>query len=66
MMAAAADAARPAGVEAGGGQFHPAVLDIEAIGRRVERSLVRRVHRLIDDYPDRAAEIVRAWLAERG
>jgi flagellar biosynthesis/type III secretory pathway M-ring protein FliF/YscJ len=42
----------------------PAGLDAEAIGSRVERSLTTKVGKLIDDFPERAIEVVRGWLAE--
>lgn len=51
-----ADAA-PAAVAATG-------LDVEAIESRVERSLVKKIRRLIDDFPERALDVVRGWMAE--
>lgn len=39
-------------------------LDVEAIESRVERSLVKKVRRLIDDFPERALDVVRGWIAE--
>lgn len=66
-MPANMDPARPAdGAAAEDGRFDPAVLDVEAIERKVEKSLVRKVHKLIDDFPERAVEVIRGWLAEGG
>lgn len=39
-------------------------LDVDAIESRVERSLVKKVRRLIDDFPERALDVVRGWMAE--
>ena len=58
-MAAAINAA------AGDGDYAPAALDLEVIESRVERSLVRKVRRLTDDFPERAIEVIRVWLADR-
>ncbi|MFQ5763378.1 MAG: hypothetical protein ACE5GT_00475 [Rhodospirillales bacterium] len=66
-MPAVMDAARPAGGAAPeDGHFDPAILDFDEIERRVEKSLVRKVHKLIDDFPERAIEVIRGWLAEGG
>jgi len=59
-MAAALPAtvdAAPAGVAATG-------LDVDAIESRVERSLVKKVCKLIDDFPERSLDVVRGWLAD--
>jgi flagellar biosynthesis/type III secretory pathway M-ring protein FliF/YscJ len=50
-----ADAA-PAAVAATG-------LDVDAIESRVERSLAKKVCKLIDDFPERALDVVRGWMA---
>jgi len=59
----AADAA-PAGHQAEAGERPTSALDVDAIESRVERSLARKVRRLIDDFPERALDVVRGWLAE--
>jgi hypothetical protein len=58
-MAAAVNAA------AGDGNYAPAALDLEAIESRVQQSLVRKVRRLTDDFPERAIEVIRVWMADR-
>ena len=45
-------------------RFSPSVLDVVRIERRVEKSLAKRVGRLIDEFPDRALRIVRDWMAK--
>lgn len=66
-MPAVTDAVRPAaGAATENGRFDPAILDVDEIERRVERSLVRKVRKLIDEFPERAVEVVRGWLAEGG
>ncbi len=52
----------PAAVE--NARFNPTALDLDHIESRVENSLARRVGRLIDEFPDRALMVVRAWMAE--
>jgi len=47
-----------------GGRFEPAILDFGDIENRIEKSLVRKVRKLVDDYPERALEVIRAWMAE--
>ncbi|MDD9877825.1 MAG: hypothetical protein OXR84_10335 [Magnetovibrio sp.] len=39
-------------------------IDVAGIEGRIDRSLTAKVRRLIDDHPDRALEVVRAWMAE--
>jgi hypothetical protein len=57
-MAAAIDPARrEAGPE-------PAAFDPETIDSRVEQSLVRKVRRLMDDFPEQSLDVVRGWMAE--
>ena len=31
---------------------------------RVEKSLVKKVRKLVEDFPDRALEVIRGWMAE--
>ncbi len=60
-MPAAINAAEPA---AGQGRFAPTVIDFDHIEDRVEKSLVRKVRKLVEDFPERALEVIRAWMAE--
>lgn len=46
------------------GRFHPAILDLDQMEIRVEKSLVKKVRKLVEDFPDRALEVIRAWMAE--
>lgn len=50
---------------AGDGGVQPPALDLDAIESRVERSLVRKVRQLTDDFPERSLEVIRLWMAER-
>lgn len=52
------------GRAAGQGRFAPAVIDFDRIEDRVEKSLVRKVRKLVEDFPERALEDIRAWMAE--
>lgn len=63
-MPATADAAPAVGPAAENGRALPSALDVDAIESRVERSLVKKVCKLIDDFPERALDVVRGWLAE--
>ncbi|HJO75363.1 MAG TPA: hypothetical protein QGH84_09180 [Rhodospirillales bacterium] len=57
----------PAGMEEAAvedARFNPSVLDVEQIERRVEKGLVKRVGKLIDEFPDRTLRVVRDWMAE--
>ena len=60
-MPAGMNAAAPA---AGQGRFAPTVIDFDRIEDRVEKSLVRKVRKLVEDFPERALEVIRAWMAE--
>ena len=51
-------------VTADAGRLAPSALDVEAIESRVEQSLVKKVRRLVDDFPERALDVVRGWMAE--
>ncbi|MBT3306194.1 MAG: hypothetical protein HN377_06880 [Alphaproteobacteria bacterium] len=44
--------------------FCPSALDPERIEIRLEKSLLGKVRKLVDDFPDRALEVIRAWVAE--
>jgi flagellar biosynthesis/type III secretory pathway M-ring protein FliF/YscJ len=46
------------------GRFAPAAIDVEGIEGRINSSLLKRVQKLVDDHPDRALEVIRAWLFE--
>ncbi len=73
-MAAGMDAVTPLGGPPPGlladsaaranGRFEPAALDLDRIEHQIEKSLVSKVHRLIDEFPERAVEVIRAWMAE--
>ncbi len=45
-------------------RFAPTVIDFDRIEDRVEKSLVRKVRKLVEDFPERALEVIRAWMAE--
>ncbi len=57
MVAATGAAATP---EAAGGP----VFDAAEVESRVERSLVKRVRKLVDDFPERSLDVVRVWMAD--
>ncbi|MCH7863775.1 MAG: hypothetical protein IIC56_01005 [Proteobacteria bacterium] len=63
-MATAIDAPANGGAAVENGRFHPAILDFEQMESRVEKSLVKKVRKLIEDFPDRALEVIRGWMAE--
>ncbi len=46
------------------GQFAPSVFDADRIEQKVKASLVRKVRKLVEDYPERTLEIIRGWMAE--
>ena len=52
------------GRAAGQGRSAPPVIDIDRIEERVEKSLVHKVRKLVEDFPERALEVIRAWMAE--
>ncbi len=52
------------GRAAGNGHFAPTVIDFDRIEERVEKSLVHKVRKLVEDFPERALEVIRAWMAE--
>jgi len=59
-----AEAASPVPPSANG--FIPSVgeIDVARVERRIERSLLKKVQGLIEDYPNEAVEVVRGWMAE--
>ncbi len=46
--------------------FNPGVIDLDRIEGRVEKSLVRKVRKLIEDFPDQALIVIRSWMAQGG
>lgn len=44
--------------------FYPSQLDPVRIEGRLENSLLRKVRKLVDDFPDRALDIIRVWMAQ--
>ncbi len=55
----------PAGTEqaAENTRSNSSVLDVVKIERRVEKSLAKRVGKLVDEFPDRTLRVVRDWMA---
>lgn len=47
-------------------RFNPAVIDLDRIEGRVEKSLVRKVRKLVEDFPDEALLVIRGWMAQGG
>jgi len=47
-------------------RFNPAVIDFDRIEGRVEKSLVRKVRKLVEDFPDQALIVIRGWMAQGG
>lgn len=39
-------------------------LDLDGIEGKISTSLTTKVRRLVDEHPDRALEVIRAWMAE--
>jgi len=46
--------------------FVPAenLIDVEGIEGRLNNSLLVKVQRLVQNYPDRALDVIRGWMAE--
>ncbi len=44
-------------------RFNPSVLDLDHIEGRVKKSLVRKVRKLVEDFPDQALIVIRGWMA---
>ena len=63
-MPAVMNGANVDGRAAGQGRSAPTVIDIDRIEERVEKSLVHKVRKLVEDFPERALEVIRAWMAE--
>ncbi len=45
-------------------RFNPSVLDLDRIGGRVKQSLVRKVRKLVEEFPDQALIVIRGWMAQ--
>jgi hypothetical protein len=45
-------------------RFNPSVLDLDRIEGRVGKSLVRKVRKLVEDFPDQALIVIRGWMAQ--
>jgi flagellar biosynthesis/type III secretory pathway M-ring protein FliF/YscJ len=54
----------PGAPAAAGERFAPTVIDFDHIEGRIEKSLVQKVRKLVEDFPERALEVIRAWMAE--
>ncbi len=39
-------------------------IDLDGVEGRISGSLAAKVRKLVDDHPDRALEVIRAWMAE--
>lgn len=63
-MPAVMNAANVEGRASGQGRSAPTVIDVDRIEERVEKSLVHKVRKLVEDFPERALEVIRAWMAE--
>lgn len=44
--------------------FNPGVIDLDRIEGRVEKSLIRKVRKLVEDFPDQALIVIRGWMAQ--
>ena len=47
-------------------RINPSVLDLDRIEGRVGKSLVRKVRKLVEDFPDQALIVIRGWMAQGG
>ena len=63
-MPAVMNAANVEGRASGQGRSAPTVIDVDRIEERVEKSLVHKVRKLVENFPERALEVIRAWMAE--
>ena len=63
-MPAVMNAANVEGRASGQGCSAPTVIDVDRIKERVEKSLVHKVRKLVEDFPEQALEVIRAWMAE--
>jgi len=44
--------------------IHFEAIDVAGVSGRLDRSLVSKVRKLVDDHPDQALEVIRGWMAE--
>ena len=66
-MSAVMDPAQPRnGAAADVERFSPAILDSDRMHDQVEQSLVKKVQKLVKDFPERTLEVIRGWMAEGG
>ena len=63
-MPAVMNAANVEGRASGQGRSAPTVIDVDRIEERVEKPLVHKVRKLVENFPERALEVIRAWMAE--
>ena len=63
-MPAVMNAANVEGRASGQGRSAPTVIDVDRIEERVEKSLVHKARKLVEDFPEGALEVIRAWMAE--
>ena len=63
-MPAVMNAANVEGRAFGQGRSAPTVIDVDRIEERVEESLAHKASKLVEDFPERALEVIRAWMAE--
>ena len=63
-MPAVMNAANVEGRASGQDRSAPTVIDVDRIEERVEKSPVHKVRKLVEDFPERALEVIRAWMAE--
>ena len=63
-MPAVMNAANVKGRASGQGRSTPRIIDVDRIEERVEKSLVHKVRKLVEDFPERGLEVIRAWMAE--
>ena len=63
-MPAVMNAANVEGRASGQGRSAPTVINVDRIEERVEKSLVHKARKLGENFPERALEGIRAWMAE--
>ena len=63
-MPAVMKAANFEGRASGQGRSAPTVINVDRIEERVEKSLVHKARKLVEDFPEQASEVIRAWMAE--
>ena len=63
-MPAVMNAANVEGRASCQGRSAPTVINVDRIEERVEKSLVHKARKLVENFPERALEVIRAWMAE--